>query len=369
MILGFDSSSLKETREAGGKFYVHGKEIEPVSYFHDELGCDLLRLRLWVDPYDEEGHPYGGGTVDLPTFIELAKEGLQKGYRILLDYHFSDFWCDPSKQFIPKSWRGLSLEEVLVKLEEYIESTLKTIGEEGIELYGIQIGNEITNGTLWPLAKLIDNGPGVKRGNYESLMSVLSVASKTVRRLLPDTKILIHLERSYDQAIYQEYFDEVVAHHIDFDLIGVSYYPYWHHLFDELFTNIEMLKSRYGKEVWIVETSYGFTKEAAHIAEDTAWGPLVADENDTLRIPFPLTQDGQYEFINRLLELSREHGVGAVIYWEPFWLPCPGLTWATYEGELYVHETEKPVHNEWANQCLFDYEGEATKALYIYKAK
>ena len=369
MMLGIDASALLETRKAKGKYYVNGNEIEPLSYLHDRNGVSILRLRLWVDPYDENGKPYGGGTSDLPSFLTLAKEGLSKGYRILLDYHFSDFWCDPSKQMTPKAWRGQNLEELCVTLKNYIRDTLDAIKEEGISIYAVQIGNEITNGMLWPIGKLEAKGEGEKRSGYDNLTALLRAASTSVREYLPDAKIVIHLERSFDQAIYSEFFDEMKEKGVDFDIIGMSYYPYWHGSFDMLFANIELMKRNYHKPIWIVETSYGFTLEPAYEEED---GKGIVDENalekDGVRQPYPITQTGQKDFLTNLLALSRRHAVDAIFYWEPLWLPMPGLTWASKAGQNYIKEF-RAEHNEWGSQCLFDYKGEATEGLFAYSVK
>ena len=369
MILGIDTSTMLETRKANPHYYVDGKEIEPISYMHDHNGVSVMRLRLWLDPYDEEGRPYGGGTVDLPAFIEMAKEGIAKGYKILLDFHYSDFWCDPGKQFLPKAWRDYTLDQVVQAVYKYTCETLKTLQKEGIYPFAVQIGNEITNGTLWPLAKLIDNGPGVKRGNYDSLVRVLKAGIKAAREMLPEAKLVIHLERSGDQEVYREFFDEMVSHDVDFDVIGMSFYPYWHGTFDMVFGNIDMVKARYHKPVWIVETSYGFTIDS-YTTQYDVFKPLI--DGDLLSLqnvysPYPITREGQLAFTRKLLESAEEHGVEAVMWWEPFWLPLDGLTWATKIGEEYTHETEKPTVNEWANQCLFDYDGNATPAFFAYK--
>lgn len=369
MILGIDVSTILETRAAGAHYYVNGKEIEPISYSHDEHGVSMMRLRLWLNPFDEEGHPYGGGTVDLPTVIAIAKEGLSKGYQILLDFHYSDFWCDPGKQFIPKAWRNYSLDQIVDAVYEYTVETLKTLQNEGIYPYAIQIGNEITNGMLWPLAKLIDHGPGVKRGNYESLVRVLKSGVKGAREACPKSKLVIHLEKSGDKQIYREFFDEMTANDLDFDIIGISFYPYWHGTFDMVFDNVDMLKERYRKPVWIVETSYGFTI-APGTNQSEEFKPLINEEflsQDNVYAPYPITLEGQLAYTENLIAYSKKHGVEAIMWWEPFWLPLKGLEWASKIGEAYTHETEKPTNNEWANQCLFDYDGNATPAFFAFK--
>ena len=364
MILGLDCSSLLDVRAAGAKFTVQGKPVEPLTYFHDVAGLDLLRLRLWVDPYDEQGHPYGGGTNDYATFLSLAKEGICKGYRILLDFHYSDFWCDPSKQFLPKAWRGLDFEQLCAAFDEYTRKTLTDLKKEGIPLYAVQVGNEITNGMLWPCAHLDDAGEGKPRTGYDRLCRLLRLGANAVNELYPNAKVVLHLEKSGDQATYREFFDQMVTHEVPFDVIGMSYYPYWHGKFDDLFANIDALRERYGKPIWIVETAYAFTAEMPY-EDDRSQEVLDAG----MIFPFPRTKQGQRDFLLGLMEEGKHHEVGAILYWEPLWLPLPGLTWATLEGETYTNETHKPLHNESACYCLFDYEGEATPACLAFKAK
>lgn len=364
MILGLDCSSLLDVRKAGAKFTVHGKPIEPLTYFHDVAGLDLLRLRLWVDPYDEQGHPYGGGTNDYEAFLKLAKEGLAKGYRILLDFHYSDFWCDPSKQFLPKAWRGLDFEQLCAKLNEYTRKTLTDLKNEGIPLYAVQVGNEITNGMLWPFAHLDYVGPNKPREGYDNLCRLLTLGAIAVREIYPEAKVVLHLEKSGDQPTYREFLDQMVAHEVPFDVLGMSYYPYWHGNFEALFANIDFCHKRYGKPIWIVETAYAFTTEMPY-EDDRSQEELDAG----MAFPFPRTKEGQRDFLVGLLEQAKLHDVGAVLYWEPLWLPLPGLTWATYEGETYTEETHKPLHNESACYCLFDYAGEATPACLAFNVK
>ena len=368
MILGIDASSLIETRACGGRFYVDHQEVDPLKFVCDENGVEILRLRLWVDPYDKDGHPYGGGTSDLKTFLSLAKEGIKDGYKILLDFHYSDFWCDPAKQAIPKAWQGLDYLALKERLVAYTIETLKTIQGEGVELYAIQIGNEITNGMLWPICHL-DDGKGEGRKGYDKLCPILKEAALAIRSLLPSVRLMLHLERSYDIEVYREFFDQMVAYDVPFDIIGMSYYPYWHGTFEMLFANVDALKQRYEKPIWIVETAYGFSVEATRVGNEEV-KPLV-DENFEFGLgvdkPYPLSKDGQAVFIQELIKHSVAHDVEAIVYWEPFWIPRPGSTWATIQGETYVNETNKPIINEWANQCLFDYEGNANPALFVYK--
>ena len=369
MRLGVDASSLVETRSQKPTFLAEGKPVDPLAFCHDVLGVERLRLRLWVDPYDPQGRPYGGGTNDLATFLSLAKEGTKKGYGIFLDFHYSDFWTDPGKQTMPKSWEGLGLAELCERLSAYTAETLLSCKENGVEPAAVQIGNEITNGMLWPIGKL--EGEGSPREGYDALCALLSAASKQVRLHCPKAQIVIHLERSHDQAVYREFFDQMDAHGVDFDVIGMSYYPYWHGDFAAFFANVDQLKARYHKPLWIVETAYAFSVLPAYVAGEP-WVPLVNPERlaaDGSRLEFPLDKQGQWTFVSELLRLSERHGIEEIDYWEPFWLPLQGGKWASEEGEEYIHERDKPTHNEWMNNCLFDYEGNANPALFAFRVK
>ena len=368
MFLGIDASTQEEVDVKNPHYFYKGKEVDPWLFLHEHNAVKSMRLRLWLDPYDEEGHPYGGGTNDFPRFLRLAKRAAKDGYSILLDFHYSDFWCDPGKQFLPKAWRGYSEEEVNKKLYEYTVSTLKKINAEGIPLEAIQIGNEITNGMLWPLARLGEKVNGVRTG-YDSLSRFLKSGIKGAKEIYPEAKTIIHLEKSYDVETHEEFFREITKRGVDFDVIGLSYYPYWHGTFPMLFKNVNNLKEKFHKPIWIVETGYGFTMEP-FIANGNYGDNLISDEffkQQNVFKPYPLSKEGQKDFLTNLIKLAKENEIGAIYYWEPFWLPLKGLEWASKYGEEYTGETNKPTHNEWANQCLFDYEGQATPGLDAFK--
>lgn len=370
MKLGIDASTQLEV-DAKNPHYLYGdREIEPWRFLHDHNGVSGMRLRLWLDPYDEDGRPYAGGTVDYPAFKRLAKRAMEAGYDIMLDFHYSDFWCDPGKQFIPKAWRGLSLEETAETLYLYTKDTLRKTKEDGLNITSVQVGNEITNGMLWPLGKLNGKQDGKGREGYDDLALLLRAGVKAVREELPGAKIVIHLENSGNAPLHEEFFREIISHDVDFDVIGESYYPYWHGTFPMLFKNIDNLRETFHKPIWIVETGYGFAMEP-FITEGGFKEKNLIDKDffkqENVYMPFPISKDGQRDFVRELLALSREHGVEAIYYWEPFWLPLHGLEWASKAGQRYTHETEKPTGNEWSNQCLFDYEGKATPALDEFK--
>lgn len=369
MKLGIDISTYFEELNAGATYYDGGKAVQPLEMFTAN-GVDCMRIRLWLDPYDEQGNPYLGGTCDLNNFIRLAKLAQSKGYDVMLDFHYSDFWCDPGKQTIPKAWRGLSLNELVARLSDYTKSTLNTIKANGISVKYIQVGNEITNGILWPLGKLEKVSEGAPRSNYDSLRALLKAGIAACREIAPDASLVLHLERSYDQALYNEFFAQMSE--LDYDIIGFSYYPYWHGTFEQFFANVENCK-KFGKRLMVVELGYGFTvedyiKEAhggAHLVVDAAMASELGFAHD-----YPLTPAGQAKFVREFLKLARQHGVEAVYYWEPLWIPGQGICWATEEAQRYTGEPKiKSCRNEWANQCLFDYNGEKLPAFDEFRVK
>lgn len=364
MKLGIDVSTYLEELSHGAKYFDGNREINPLELFRQN-GVDVMRIRLWIDPYSENGEPYLAGTCNMANYLKLAEIARQNGYGIMLAFHYSDFWCDPGKQFIPKSWRGLDLEQLADKLYAYTREVLKISSERGIDLQYIQVGNEITNGMLWPIGKLNRNDPALFEKEYENLRSLLSAGTKACREIYPEAKIVLHLERSYDQALYNEFFGNMQKYGLDYDVIGMSYYPYWHGTFEQLFANVENCK-KFGKEIAIVETGYAFTLED-YVKDQHGAAHLVVNVSDVLPGSFaetyPICPDGQKAFVSALLSRAREHGVSAVFWWEPLWIPGDGICWASKAGQNYIGETGKSTRNEWANQCFFDYDGKKLPAF------
>lgn len=357
MRLGVDISTYFEELSLGAKYYADGAEVDPVDLFKKN-GVDCMRIRLWVDPVSEDGKPYLGGGCDIENFFRLAELAREKGFSIMLDFHYSDFWADPSKQTVPKSWRGLDFESLAERVYSYTVETLKSAREKKIGIEYIQVGNEITNGILWPYGRLSESGSG-ERGNYENLIKLIKAGCRGCREVYPDAGIILHLERSYDKLIYNEFFTHITEASVDFDIIGFSYYPYWHGTFSQFFANVDMCR-KFGKRLMIVETGYAFTLED-YIKNEHGGAKLVVNEENLESFPFtkeyPFSPEGQALFVKNLLRLSKEHGLCGVFWWEPLWIPGDGICWASEAGQEYIGESGKSTRNEWANQCLFDYGG------------
>lgn len=360
MILGIDVSTYLEELEHGAKYYDGNAEIDPLDSFKTN-GVDYMRIRVWNNPFGEGGEPYLAGSCDINHYVRLAKLAKSKGYSLLLDFHYSDFWADPGKQMIPKAWAGYGIDEMVEAVYNFTRSCLEIAEREGVAPQLVQVGNEITNGMLWPIGKLEADG---KRGNYENFCKLVDAGCRACRQVAPRAKIILHLERSNDKAVYQEFFTEMAKAKIDYDIIGASYYPYWHGTPDELFENLNSCR-RFGKDIMVMELGYGFTMEGYRrdgqecrlvIDAERAYVPGITEK-------YPLTPEGQAAFIGDFMKKAKENAIDGVFYWEPLWLPGDGICWASEAGQVYIHEEGKSTANEWANQCLFDYEGKKLPAF------
>jgi arabinogalactan endo-1,4-beta-galactosidase len=206
MILGVDVSTYLEELSHGAKYYDGDKEIDPLDTFRAN-GVDFMRIRLWNHPFGEHGEPYLAGSCDMDNYVKLAALAKRKGYRLLLDFHYSDFWADPGKQMIPKAWNALDADALADAVYAFTKHCLTEAVLADVAPQMIQVGNEITNGILWPIGRL--ESPDGKRGNYDAFCRLIDAGCRACREVTPDAKIVLHLERSNDKAVYQEFFTEM----------------------------------------------------------------------------------------------------------------------------------------------------------------
>lgn len=364
MFLGIDVSTYLEELDHGAKYYSDNIECDPLDLFRQN-NVEYMRIRVWNNPYSLDGKPYLAGNCDINNFIVLAKLAISKGYKILLDLHYSDFWADPGKQIIPKAWVNLGVDDLALKVYEWTKEVINRAKKENIEISLIQIGNEITNGMLWPIGRLVEHGDG-PRTNYENLAKLLKSGIKACKEEIPNSLRILHLERSYDQKVYQEFFSEMAKYNVDYDIIGASYYPYWHGNFKQLFANLNICRNLFHKDIMIMELGYAFTLED-YIKTSNGQNNLVVNVNNVnnfdITVSYPLTPDGQKLFIHDFLIQAKLNNVMGVFYWEPLWIPGDGICWASVEGQEYIGEVGKSTRNEWSNQCLFDYNGKKLPAF------
>ncbi len=369
-IKGMDISTLIEEEKCGAKYYDDGKQDDLLKILK-KYGCNSVRLRIWNNPYSENGEPYGAGTNDLSKTITLAKRAKAEGIPFLLDFHYSDFWVDPGKQFVPKAWEGKNEEELIAAVYDYTKEVLCKLKAEGLVPYMVQVGNEITNGFLWPYFNRAFGMPENFEGNYfnRNLALALSSGIKAVREYSPESIVMIHLDNGGNNELYRSWFDGYFeAGGADFDVIGLSYYPFWHGNLAALKYNLDDIAVRYGKQLVIAEVSMGFSLEdyRSYEGSDVSERKGMATTEKTLGgLDYPMTPEGQKDFMTKLCEIVKAvpGGLGmGYYYWEPGWVPVPGCGWATPASLEYIKD-KGPCGNEWANQALFDYDGNALPAL------
>lgn len=364
MNLGVDLSSYLEEKEFGAKWTYEGRDTNPFDIF-SSLGANRARLRLWLDPYSVEGEPYLGGTCDLRKVTEMGKLANSYGMDVMLDFHYSDFWVDPAKQERPKAWAGHEPRQLEKDVYAYTKETLEYLLKEGIRISSVQVGNEITNGMFYDAGGKL-RGEAPYREGYAQLAAYLKAGLKAVKEVLPNAERVLHLENSGNLLVINEWYSKMEEYGVEYETMGLSYYPYWHGTIDNFFHNITVLK-RFGKKISIVETAYAFTLEDY---VEGATGHLVIGEhniNDFPDLSYPITKAGQQAFVEDLLSRARNLGVHEVYYWEPAYVPAEGAGWASKAAQAYIHHpVEKKTRNEWANQCLFDYKGNPNPALYVF---
>lgn len=357
-IKGADISTLDELEKLGARYFDKGRE-RPLPEILFDYGFNWIRLKLWNDPFSPTGEPFGAGTNDLATTIALGKRCVQHGFKLLLNFHYSDFWADPGKQFVPRAWNNYSDSALEDALYGFTESTLRALVDQGVRPAMVQIGNEISNGLLWPRAK---------RPNYDAIARFVKAGIRALRSVLPECQVMIHLDQGGNNELYREWFDNFMQRGGDFDVMGLSYYPFWHGTLEGLEHNMNDMALRYEKDIVVVETSMGFTVEdyssreglSLHERKGMATKPALVE-----KVPFPMTKEGQCEFlsalISRIRNVAMRRGRG-FFYWEPGWIPVKGSGWANQASLRYI-EDPGPGGNEWANQALFNYDGEALPSL------
>lgn len=358
-IMGGDLGMIREVEARGGEFSRGGSSGDPIDIM-GEAGMNLARLRLWVDPYSASGEPYGGGTNDLATTIAVAQRAKAAGMDILLDFHLSDWWADPGTQTIPKAWRSLTYPQLLSTVRAYTNDVIDQMRAAGVLPDLVQMGNEIPGGILWDHGRV---GSGVS--DFSGLAALLEAGIAGVDDALgagEDIEIVLHLDHGGDNALYRWWFDAITAQGVPFDIIGLSYYPFWHGTMGELAVNLNDISARYDKDVLVVETAYAWTLDDG----DGLGNSFFTAEEATGG--YPASVAGQTAFLRDLRDLVRAVPDGrgrGLIWWEPGWLPVPGANWGTEAGKLDNGDTGV-LSNPWDNQTLFDAGGAALATLDVF---
>jgi len=288
--IGADLSFLKQAEEQGTVFKDNGEAKPGLQIFRDH-GYNWIRLRLFHTPTRLPNN--------LEYTIALAKDARELGFKFLLNYHYSDTWADPGKQYIPKAWEGKSHAELVSAVFEYTRDTIIAFRDAGVLPDMVQIGNEIINGMLWPDGKLPDSWDNLAELIKAGIDGVDAGRGNGQRPL-----IMIHIDKGGKKEATRAFFDKWNSYDVDYDIIGQSYYPWWHGTLLDLRDNLIFMANEYQKDIIVVEAAYN-------------WRPAEYREK---RAPFPETPEGQRQFldeVNRVV-LSTPHNRGkGVFWWEP----------------------------------------------------
>jgi arabinogalactan endo-1,4-beta-galactosidase len=288
--IGADLSFLKQAESQGTVFREDGQAKPGLQIFRAH-GYNWVRLRLFHSP------------TDLPNNLEytlaLAREARALGFKFLLNYHYSDTWADPGRQNIPRAWTGKSHEELLQAVFEYTRDTIIAFRDAGVLPDMVQVGNEVANGMLWPDGKLPNNW-----GNFVDLLQAGITGIDAGRGSGRRPRIMIHIDKGGDRNATKAFFDRLNSYGIPFDVIGQSYYPWWHGSLLDLRDNLSFMATEYQKEIILVEVAYN-------------WRPA---EYKGKNAPYPETPEGQRDFLESVnqvvLNTPRNRGVG-IFWWEP----------------------------------------------------
>lgn len=347
--VGGDISLLTKYEEKKANYLDQdGKKIPDMLTFLKEQGLNTMRVRLFVDPSKATDEEVGQGVCqDLPYVIALGIRIKAAGLHFMLDFHYSDSWADPSNQWTPDDWKSLGNEQLYTKIYDYTRDCLEQLNAAGATPDFIQIGNEISYGMLW--------GPRNTRTYYCTQQSsaatwtrfttLLSQASKACREVCPGAKVIIHSERTPKPDVMVDYYKRMDKAGVDYDVIGMSYYPYHHgdlNTFNNAMTKLENNFPNY--EIMLVETGYYHKWQPADITFDYS-------------STYPITHEGQRQFTAALISQIKQHQqVTGLVWW---WLEAneKGIDW------------RQPVTKDWYNAGLFDNEtGRALPALYELKS-
>jgi arabinogalactan endo-1,4-beta-galactosidase len=288
--VGADVSFLGQAEAQGTAFRDNGVQKPGLQILRDH-GYNWIRLRIFNHPSDLPN--------DLPYTIAMAKQAKQLGFKFLLDFHYSDTWADPGKQFIPAAWQGMTHPQLVQAVFAYTRDTISAFRDAGVMPDMVQIGNEITHGMLWPDGKLPDNWDNFAQLIYAGINGVDAGRGNN-----PRPKIMIHIDRGGDREGTKYFFDKLLSYRIPFDVIGQSYYPIWQGNLNDLRENLGFTAREYHKEIIVVETAYNW-KPGNYIKKPG---------------PFPESPQGQKDFldaVNRVVMQTPDGLGGGVFWWEP----------------------------------------------------
>ncbi len=343
--VGGDISLLTKYETNGAQYYdLDGNRITDMLSYLKQQEWNAMRVRLFVDPTNSGDR---AACQDIEYVKALGKRIKDAGFSLMLDFHYSDTWADPVKQWTPASWVSLSDAELYTKIYDYTKDVLQQMNEAGATPDFIQTGNEISYGMLWGAS----DGSSKKyyagqSSNRDRFTKLLKQAGKACREVCPNAKIVLHTERVANTNYAVNFYNDMKNAAVDYDIIGLSFYSYYHGNLTQLETTLNSLETNFAdKEIMIVEVGYFY-----------AWQPTISSPGVDLSATYPISPDGQKAYTEALIATLNKHNKVVGLYW---WWPeaCEyGLDWNT-----------KRVSDGWYNASLFNDDAKTTSAVgYTY---
>ncbi|MCS6993748.1 MAG: arabinogalactan endo-1,4-beta-galactosidase [Anaerolineales bacterium] len=335
-VLGADISSLKKSEDLGGVYrYSDGTPADALQIMKDS-GLNYARLRIWLDPAD--------GYHNKTEILAMAQRLKQHGIKLLVDFHYSDDWADPGKQNKPAAWQTYDFEQLKQAVYDHTHDVCTSLVAQGTPPDMVQVGNEINAGILWP------------DGSYnqmDNLAALLTSGYQAVKDCSPSTRVMLHIAEGGKNDMARWFFDNLTRRNVPFDVIGVSFYPYWHGSLAQLQVNLNDISARYDKDVLVAEFAYPFTP-----LDQDGYPNLFSQK--MMIDGYLYTPEGQRQMMRDILSIIRavQNGRGlGLFYWDATWTAVPGNGW----------DTKNPKSgNPWENQALFDFEGRILPAFAEY---
>ena len=369
-LFGMDVSSVLAEEASGVKYYdFDGKETDLFRLLADN-GVNTIRVRVWNHPYDDEGRGFGGGNCDIAAAVEIGRRAAAAGQKLLVDFHYSDFWADPGKQMVPRAWAGMEIEEKTEAVFQYTKDCLTQLKAAGVDVCMVQTGNE-TNGKLC----------GEK--TWMNIAFLMDAGARATREVYPEALVALHFANPENADSYRTYARKMDYYEknglIHYDVFATSYYPCWHGTLENLSAILTEITQTYGKKVMVMETSWAWTEEDLDFSANTISGGSSVTRN------YPFTPQGQANCVRDITDTvvnGTPSGIG-VVYWEGAWIPVGtdsweenhtlweqyGSGWAASYAAVYDPDDAGRYYGGSAvdNQTFFDAHGHPLESLKVFR--
>ncbi len=365
-IMGADISTLISLKNSGVKFYNYDGQEQDIFVTLAQNGVNYIRVRVWNDPYDAAGNGYGGGNCDIDNAITIGKRATAAGQKLLVDFHYSDFWADPGKQQAPKAWTDMDIDQKCTALYDYTLDCLTKLKKAGVDVGMIQLGNETTAGLAG-------------ESTWKNISALMAAGAKACREVNKNVLIAVHFANPENPANYEKFARNLDKYAVDYDVFASSYYPFWHGTLDNLTTILKKIADTYGKKVMVAEMSYAYTLQDSDFNAN-----IIGDEKNYTK-NYPLTVQGQATAVAQTIQAVADVGEAGIgfFYWEPAWISVGqknfeensklweqyGSGWASSYSAEYDPDDAGIYYggSAWDNQAMFDSTGHPLESLKVFK--